>query len=94
VNADPRVRTYRCLDGTTVEAGYPDPQTAVVTVGGHAYTLKAAPAASGVRYVGFGLQWWTKGMTEARLSHLKPGEDVAGEAGVLCHTGDASTFLR
>jgi hypothetical protein len=67
-----------------VEAGYPDRDTAVVTLGGHAYTLKAAVAASGVRYVGLGLQWWTKGTSEARLSRLKPGEDVASNPGVTC----------
>jgi membrane-bound inhibitor of C-type lysozyme len=87
VNPDARVTTYACEDGRTVEAGYPDAQTAVVTVGGHAYTLKAAMAASGVRYVGFGLQWWTKGMRDGRLSRLKPGEDVASDPGVNCTAG-------
>ncbi|CAN7239903.1 MliC family protein [Phenylobacterium sp. LjRoot225] len=87
VNPDPGVRTYRCDDGRSVQAGYPDRDTAVVDVDGHAYTLKAQAAASGVRYVGFGLQWWTKGMDEARLSRLKDGETVASEAGVVCRTG-------
>jgi len=90
VNPDPGVRTYRCDDGRTVQAGYPGGDTAVVDVDGHATTLKAQKAqkaASGVRYVGFGLQWWTKGVDEARLSRLKDGEDVASEAGVLCRTG-------
>jgi membrane-bound inhibitor of C-type lysozyme len=87
VNPDPGVRTYRCDDGRSVQAGYPDRDTAVVDVDGHAYTLKAQVAASGVRYVGFGLQWWTKGMDEARLSRLKDGETVASEPGVVCRTG-------
>jgi membrane-bound inhibitor of C-type lysozyme len=87
VNPDARVQTYRCDDGKTVVAGYPDPRTAVVTLGGRAYSLRSAMSGSGARYVGFGLQWWTKGLSEARLSHLKPGEDVASEPGVLCHTG-------
>lgn len=89
VNPLAQVRTYRCDDGATVEAGYPDQETAVVSVGGHAYTLKAGRAASGVRYVGLGLQWWTKGMSEARLSRLKPGEEVASDPGVACHAGPA-----
>lgn len=87
VNADPGVRTYTCADGQTVEAGYPDSSTAVVTVGGHAYTLKSALSADGVRYVGMGLQWWTKGMQQARLSRLKDGETVASDTGVPCRTG-------
>lgn len=86
VNPDPGVRTYRCEDGRSVQAGYPDRDTAVVEVDGHACTLKAQVAASGVRYVGFGLQWWTKGTAEARLSRLKDGETIASEAGVLCRS--------
>lgn len=87
VNPDPGVRTYACDDGQTVQAGYPDRVTAVVDVGGHAYTLKAQAAASGVRYVGFGLQWWTKGLNEARLSRLKDGETIASDPGVACRSG-------
>ena len=59
----------------------------MVDVGGHAYTLKAQVAASGVRYVGFGLQWWTKGLQEARLSRLKDGETIASDPGVMCRSG-------
>jgi membrane-bound inhibitor of C-type lysozyme len=89
VNPDPGVRTYRCEDGRTVEAGYPDRDTAIVDVGGHAYTLKSERAASGVRYTGFGLQWWTKGPDEARLAPLKGGETIASDPGVLCRVGAA-----
>ncbi len=84
VNPDPGVRTYHCEDGTIVEAGYPDARSAVVKVGGRPYPLQTQPAASGVRYVGFGLQWWTRGMTEARLARLKDGETIASDTGVLC----------
>lgn len=87
VNPDPGVRTYVCDDGRKVQAGYPDQLTAVVDVGGHAYTLKAQQAASGVRYTGFGLQWWSKGLQEARLSRLKDGETIASEPGVVCRSG-------
>lgn len=87
VNPDPGVRTYACADGRTVQAGYPDRDTAVVDVGGHAYTLKIQVAADGARYVGYGLQWWTKGMQDARLSRLKEGETVASDPGVACHSG-------
>ena len=93
VNPDAGVRTYACTDGRTVQAGYPDRDTAVVDVGGHAYPLKAQVSADGVRYVGYGLQWWTKGMQEARLSRLKDGETIASDPGVVCRAspeGDRS----
>lgn len=89
VNPDPHVVTYRCADGRTVEAGYPDTQTAVVTLGGHAYTLKVARSGSGARYVGMGWQWWTKGMTDAQLAPLKAGEDYASTPSVACTARDA-----
>jgi membrane-bound inhibitor of C-type lysozyme len=84
VTADPGVITYACKDGQTVIAGYPDKDTAVVTVGGHAYTLKVVRSGSGARYTGMGLQWWTKGLTEGSLARLKPGEDIASAPGVAC----------
>jgi membrane-bound inhibitor of C-type lysozyme len=83
VNPGSGVRTYHCADGTAVQAGYPSADTAVVRVGGRDYTLEIAVSASGARYVGYGLQWWTKG-PEARLSRLKPNEDVASDPGVVC----------
>ena len=86
VTPDPGVRVYRCDDGAVVQAGYPDTTTAVIDVGGHAYTLKAAAAASGVRYTGFGLQWWTKGLDQAQLARLQPGETIASAPGVACRT--------
>lgn len=61
VNPDVRVLRYACADGSTIVAGYPDAQTAIVTWKNHAYTLKLAPGASGARYTGFGLQWRTAG---------------------------------
>lgn len=86
VNPDPKVTIYTCEDGRRIEAGYPDRDTAMVKVDGRPYPLKAAVAASGVRYVGYGLQWWTKG-DDARLSRLKEGEDVASDPGVQCWSG-------
>lgn len=84
VNPDARVTTYACADGQTVEAGYPDRETAVVTYRGHAYILKAARSADGVRYVGMGLQWWTKGLDRGTLARLNPDEEVAADPGVVC----------
>jgi membrane-bound inhibitor of C-type lysozyme len=83
VNPDAGVTTYSCADGQRIEAGYPDPATAVVTYKSHAYTLKLAPAESGARYTGYGLQWWVKGR-RAALSVLKPDEERATDPGLAC----------
>lgn len=82
------VQTYLCSDGRSVVAGYPDSDTAVVTWNDHAYTLKVARSASGARYTGYGLQWWTKGLTHAALAQLKPGEEIASAVGIDCDVKD------
>ncbi|WP_165842902.1 MliC family protein [Phenylobacterium deserti] len=87
VNPDPGVRTYLCENGETIEAGYPDDSSAMVRYRGRPIPMKAARAASGVRYVGYGLQWWTRGMDEGRLSVLKDGEDIASDPGITCRVG-------
>lgn len=83
-----KATVYSCADGRTVSATYPDPQTAVVEIDGGVRTLKIAVSASGARYVGDGLQWWTKGMTSAQLSPLAAGEDIASAPGVSCTAPD------
>ncbi len=83
VNPDAGVTTYSCVDGSSIVAGYPDSQTAVVTYKDHAYTLKRRPSASGARYTGYGLQWWTKG-AHASIATLKPAGDAAVEPGLEC----------
>lgn len=88
VNPPTEVVSYLCADGSRVEAGYPDSDTAILRTAEHAYTLKIARSASGARYTGYGLQWWTKGMVDASLAKLKPGEDIASEAGVTCSAVD------
>jgi membrane-bound inhibitor of C-type lysozyme len=88
VAANPELTTYACADRRTVKAGYPDRDTAALTVGEHTYTLKRALSASGVRYTGYGLQWWTKGLDNGRLAPLRAGEEVASEAGVECRRPD------
>lgn len=83
VNPDPGLTTYACVDGQRITAGYPDEKTAIVTYKGHAYTLQLARSADGARYIGYGLQWWTRG-SRAAIVALKPGEDVASAAGLDC----------
>lgn len=76
--------TYRCTDQRRFVASYPDPSTAVLTYKGHVRTLRAAPSADGVRYVGAGWQWWTKGTGQGTMTRLKPGETIASGQGVVC----------
>ena len=83
--------TYACDDGRSLKASYPDADTAVVELGGRTHTLKIAVSASGARYVGDGLQWWTKGMTDGQLSPLQDGEDIATAEGVNCKTPESAT---
>lgn len=84
------ITTYACDDGRTVRASYPDSETAVVEVDGASRTLKIAISASGARYTGDGVQWWTKGADQAQLSPLAAGEDIASAPGVNCKSGEAS----
>ena len=75
---------YACADGAVLKARYPDDKTAVVEYGGQTRTLTVAMSASGARYVGEGLQWWTKGMTDGLVAPLKAGEDIASAKPVEC----------
>jgi membrane-bound inhibitor of C-type lysozyme len=84
VNPAVAVTTYVCAGGAHLQAAYPDGETAIVTWNRHTYSLKIARSGSGARYTGYGLQWWTKGMTRGSIATLKPGEDVASDPGVEC----------
>ena len=56
------VHNYRCNSGEIMVASYP--ATNLVTVQykeGH-YNMQIATSGSGSRYVGGGLEWWTKGL--------------------------------
>lgn len=79
----PRWTIYVCGDGRIVQARYPDSETALVRVPEGERTLRIARSGSGARYVGEGLQWWTKG-DEGMLAVLQPGEDIAAAPGVTC----------
>lgn len=75
---------YACADGRTVQAAYPDSDTAVLTLDGRTFRLRTAVSADGARYVGDRWQWWTKGMHEGQLAPLKTGEKIASAIGVSC----------
>jgi membrane-bound inhibitor of C-type lysozyme len=52
---------YRCQSGQSIVAAYPAADTATIKYKGISYDMKIAVSASGARYVGGGLEWWTKG---------------------------------
>ncbi|SEJ42643.1 MliC family protein [Frateuria terrea] len=82
--ASPPRRAYHCADGRVVQAGYEGTDRAVLAVDGATHRLTIALSASGARYVGDGWQWWTKGMHDAWLAPLQPGENIASAPGVAC----------
>lgn len=75
---------YQCSDGRAVKATYRDVDHARLVIDGIPYRLTVARSASGARYVGEGWQWWTKGLHDAWLAPLRPGETVASAPGVAC----------
>ena len=55
------VHNYRCQSGETIAATYPTTDSATVQYKGNNYNMRIAVSASGSRYVGDELEWWTKG---------------------------------
>lgn len=81
-----KMLAYTCDDGSTVQAAYPDTDTAVLTLRGQMYRLHIGTSADGARYVGKHWQWWTKGMTRGWLAPLEPGESIASASSRSCTT--------
>lgn len=72
---------YACESGKTVVVAYPDAETARVSYDGKDYVLTSVVSASGARYAGQGLEWWTasRGETESgTLSRAGPGDQAGG----------------
>ncbi|MFK0298857.1 DUF4232 domain-containing protein [Brevundimonas sp. NPDC090276] len=72
---------YACESGKVITATYPDTQTAQVSYDGRDYVLTSAVSASGARYVGQGLEWWTasrNGQESGTLSRLGPNDTTGG----------------
>ena len=76
--------TYVCRDGAMLSATYATAATARVEYKGRSYTLQQAPAASGVRYVGDGLQWWARGLTLGSIRILNPDGSAANAVSLEC----------
>lgn len=55
------VHNYRCESGETIAATYPSAESATVQYKGSNHKMQIAVSGSGARYVGGGLEWWTKG---------------------------------
>lgn len=55
------MHNYQCESGVTIAATYPTSNTAMVRYQGNSYDMDIAVSASGARYVGDKLEWWTKG---------------------------------
>jgi len=71
--------SYACESGQSITVAYPDTATALLTYRGQSYTLRTVQSASGARYAGSGLEWWSAtrdGSESATLSRLGPNEDV------------------
>lgn len=80
------VHTYRCESGETIVATYPSTDSARVEYKDRRYDMQIAVSASGARYEGDVLEWWTKGSgpeSEGTLfRHL--ADDTTGESIELC----------
>ena len=61
VAAASAMHNYRCQSGQSIVATYPSTDSATIKYKGSSYDMKIAVSASGARYVGGGLEWWTKG---------------------------------
>lgn len=72
---------YACESGKTIAVTYPDTSTARLSYDGRGYVLTSVVSASGARYAGEGLEWWTasrNGQESATLSRLAPNDQAGG----------------
>ena len=60
---------HECEGGAHIDATYPTADTACIRYLGVVHPMRIAISASGARYVGDALEWWTKGR-EGTLSRL------------------------
>lgn len=88
--------SYACESGQSVVVAYPDASTAQVSYKGQTYALRSAQAASGARYVGSGVEWWTAnrdGTESATLSRLGPNEEVGSAVLERCSRPSAGPVV-
>lgn len=72
---------YVCESGETVAVAYHDPNSARMDYQGTTHDMQIAVSGSGARYVGGGLEWWTKGSGEGSQGILfqHNADDTTGE---------------
>jgi membrane-bound inhibitor of C-type lysozyme len=75
-----------CDNGEVVEVGYAG-DMAIVRYKNRKHVMRTAMSGSGARYIGDGLQWWTKGLDQGTVAPLAPGEDAASAPPVVCKAG-------
>ncbi|BCT67274.1 hypothetical protein NNRS527_00856 [Nitrosospira sp. NRS527] len=77
---------YHCKSGYTVDASYRSDTTAIMQYEGRAREMIVAISGSGARYVGGGLEWWTKGVGQGSQGTLFRHEDdgTTGEIIEMC----------
>ncbi|MBF0664650.1 MAG: DUF4232 domain-containing protein [Brevundimonas sp.] len=71
--------SYACESGQSIAVAYPDTSSARLSYKGQTYVLRTAQSASGARYIGSGVEWWTAnrdGTEGATLSRLGPDEEI------------------
>lgn len=77
----PVTRNYHCTSGETIAATYRSVDSATLQYKNAIHTLQIAISGSGARYVGGGLEWWTKGSgvgATGTLSRLR-ADGTSGE---------------
>lgn len=74
-----KLHAYQCESGESISVAYPSTDLAAVQYKGKIYSMTLAVSASGSRYVGQGLEWWSKGM------------DKGSEGSLFEHLADETT---
>jgi membrane-bound inhibitor of C-type lysozyme len=75
--------SYRCETGHSIDAVYRSGTTAIVRYAGTSREMIIAISASGARYVGGGLEWWTKGMGPGSTGTLFRYENDGTTGGIV-----------
>ena len=94
--------TYLCANGQVVQAQYDDraggsddsdgvlmtagQRGAFIYIDGRGTRMLQGASANGVRYIGGGYQWWTRGLQTANLAPLGPNESTASNPGTECRS--------
>lgn len=75
--------SYLCESGHGIDAVYRSGTTAIVRYAGTVHEMTIAISASGARYVGGGLEWWTKGMGPGSTGTLFRHENDATTGDII-----------